>query len=152
MKYFSGGAQRSAMVASPDCRPIGNSARKIKRTLPLSMYSRLKVGNVSARNLRQIGQVIEAYWTTVTGASLRPSAISGSSPGLRISSGDGLLITSRRPRSDEDASENGLNFLATAVVTPASADGESPSFPASARVRPGPPHPPSAAASTSANN
>src|SRR5262249_32809711 len=121
-KYFSGGAHLSATVARPDCLPIGNSARRMKRTLPVSMYSRLKVGNVSARNLRQIGQVIDAYCTIVTGASLRPSAISGSSPGFRISSSEGFCITSRRPTEDGGALENGLNAGVSGVTSPAAAD------------------------------
>src|SRR5262249_60110890 len=59
------------------------------------MYSRLSTGKVSAWKRRQYGQVIEAYWTIVTGASLRPSAISGSSPAFMISASGGSLSTVR---------------------------------------------------------
>src|SRR6185436_1929480 len=143
------------MVASPDCFPIGNSARRMKRTLPASMYSRLSVGKVSARNLRQMGQVMEAYWTMTTGASLRPSDISGSSPGLRISSIAGFLITSRCPTAEAGASENGLNAgPASAVMTPdgVAAEAVAGALPLADSVSPSPLHPATAVRRSNAGN
>ena len=65
--------------------------------------------------LAAVGQVMEAYWTMVTGASLRPSDISGNSPACMISSMEGLAITSRRPMSVSGRSLNGLNAGVSAL-------------------------------------
>ena len=59
-RYFFGSAQRSAMAATPDVFPIGNS-RMMNRTLPVSMYSFLNFGKVSRWKCRQCGQVSDAY-------------------------------------------------------------------------------------------
>src|SRR5581483_3253563 len=79
----------------------------------------------------------------VTGASLRPSAISGSSPGAMISSMEGLAITSRRPTALVGCSLKGLKdgwsgvaevvWSAAATSPPASVGsvGPSPAQPAS---------------------
>jgi len=45
------------------------------------MYSSFSFGNTVVWNSAQWEQVIEAYSITVTGASSRPSAFSGSGPG-----------------------------------------------------------------------
>src|SRR5262245_4299033 len=109
------------------------------------MYSLFRIGNTSTWNLRQWGQVMEAYWTIVTGASLRPSAISGSSPDFMISSIEGFLITSRAPMDEAGSVENGLKGVSR-VTGPVAASAVAGSGAAAARVSPSPVQPCSAAA------
>ena len=64
----------------------------MKRTLPVSTYFSLSSGNTLLWKLAQWPQVIEAYSTTVMGASALPSTRSGSGPGF-ISSSTGTSVT-----------------------------------------------------------
>src|SRR5262245_65671784 len=91
---------------------------------------------------------MEAYWTIVTGASLRPSAISGRAPARMISARDGFCSTVRLATGPGGVAWKGSNPGASAVapptgtpaaVAPASGagrhNGTSPLQPASAANR-----------------
>src|SRR5690349_18399657 len=82
------------------------------------MYSFLSTGSVSIWNWRQYGHVIDAYCTMVTGASLRPSDISGNSPGCMMSAMVGFAITSRRPTCASGCSLKGLKLAGVSTVAP----------------------------------
>jgi hypothetical protein len=72
------------MEAAAASGSSGNS-RKMKRTLPVSMYFFLSSGYVVSWKWLQCGQVIEAYSTIVTGALSAPWTWSPSGPGVMSS-------------------------------------------------------------------
>src|SRR6185369_8907563 len=68
------------------------------------MYSDLILGNTCSLNAAQCGQVIEAYSVMVTGASLGPSAMSGSDTGLATSAADCAMASEMNRSGDSPAS------------------------------------------------
>src|SRR5450755_609360 len=76
--------QRTSIEAAAALMSIGNS-RNTKRTLPVSIYFDLSIGNTFSWNAAQCGQLIDAYSTMVTAALALPSAMSGSDTGFATS-------------------------------------------------------------------
>src|SRR3981081_907013 len=86
-KYFPASSlamQRASIEPAAALMSSGNS-RKIKRILPLSMYSDLIFGNTVSVKFAQCGQVIDANSVMVTEALAGPSAMSGSDTGFATS-------------------------------------------------------------------
>src|SRR6185437_16350498 len=86
-KYFCASPlamQRASIEPAAALTSSGNS-RKMYRILPVSIYSDLIFGNVSALKAAQCGQVMEANSVMVTLAFAGPNAMSGSDTGLATS-------------------------------------------------------------------
>jgi hypothetical protein len=78
----------------------------------------------------------------VTGASARPSAISGSVPTFITSAIDGFCSTSRRPMEVVGPSENGLKAGVSGVVSPGAASAAASTVWLPDSVGTSPVHPP----------
>src|SRR6202158_5919467 len=92
--------QRDSIEPAAALMSSGNS-RNTYRTLPVSIYSDLILGNTVSLKAAQCGQVIDAYSVIVTEALAGPSAMSGSDTGLATS--DALCaIASALRRSGEN--------------------------------------------------
>ena len=111
-KVLSPPAQRASIEAAAARLSSGNS-RMMRRTLPVSMYFSLSAGSTLLWKLAQWPQVIEAYSTTVIGASALPSTRSGSGPGFISSSerdlgrAGGLLALRQRRRGQSPGGGHG---------------------------------------------
>src|SRR6478672_8765924 len=90
-KVLPSPAQRASIEPATARSSSGNS-RMMRRALPVSMYFDFSAGKMLLWKLAQWPQVIEAYSTMVTGASVWPNCSSGKGPAF-ISSATGTSVT-----------------------------------------------------------